>query len=227
MSVEKIYCLSGIGADKRIFQYLDIPNTTIVHIAWIKPNAGEGLQAYAKRIFLNIPEEKFTLLGVSFGGMIATEIAKLYPTAQVIICSSAKTFDEIPFYLRILKWIPLYKIVPDGLMHHSNAVFYYLFGAATIPVKKIMQDIMRDTDASFIRWAMGAVLHWKNKERPKNLIHLQGNKDLILPHYFLEADQIIEGGTHLMILEKASLIGEKILAIISKKANTIEKESIQ
>ncbi len=226
MSVEKIYCISGIGADERIFQYLNIPNMELVHIDWIKPNAGEGLQAYAKRLALDIEEENFMLVGVSFGGMIATEIAKLYPAAQVIICSSAKTIQEIPFYLRVFKWIPLYKILPGTLMHHSNAVFYYLFGAATIPVKKIMKGIMQDTDASFIRWAMGAVLHWENKAIPKNLVHIHGNKDLILPHFFVEADDIIEGGTHLMILEKATLIGEKILSIISKKKKTIEKNKI-
>ncbi len=227
MSSTKIYCISGIGADKRIFQYLHIPNAELVHISWLQPNAGEGLQDYAKRMAANIEEENCIILGVSFGGMVATEMANLNPTAQVIICSSATTIREIPFYLRIFKWMPLYKILPGGLMHHSNAVFYYLFGATTTPVKKIMQAIMRDTDAAFIRWAMGAVLHWKHSERPKNLIHIHGNKDLILPHYFIQADDIIEGGTHLMILEQAALLSEKIAAIISKKASINKTERIQ
>lgn len=216
MSVQKIYCLSGIGADKRIFEFTNVPGAELVHIPWISPIKDEGIEQYAKRISAAIKEEKFILAGVSFGGMIATEIAKLYPAASVIIFSSAKTASEIPFYLKIFKWLPLYKIVPEKMMHRANPFFYFLFGAKTMPVKKIMQAIMKDTDTSFIRWAMGAVLHWNNSIKPSNLYHVHGNRDLILPHYFVQADEIIRDGTHLMILEKATLINTCIERIVNK-----------
>lgn len=217
MSSQKIYCLSGIGADQRIFQFIDIPGVELVHITWLSPAKGEDLEQYAKRLSAAIREEKFMLAGVSFGGMIATEIAKLHPEAKVIIFSSAKTTQEIPFYLKVFKWLPLYKILPNSLMHRANAFFYFLFGAKTRPVKATMKAIMKDTDASFIRWAMGAVLHWKNAVKPTNVYHAHGNRDLILPHYFAQADAIISEGTHLMILEKPERINQYLMRLVQNE----------
>lgn len=221
MSLKKIYCLSGIGADKRIFEFIDIPDAELVHISWLPPLQGEGLEQYAKRLSTSIKEENFLLAGVSFGGMIATEIAKLYPAANVLIFSSAKTCNEVPFYFKLFKWLPLYKILPDGMMHQANALSYYFFGARTAPVKKIMQAIMKDTNASFIRWAMGAILKWENKIKPANLYHVHGNRDLILPLNFVRANEIVEDGTHLMILEKASLIKKYFERLIKTNENEL------
>ena len=53
-----LYFLSGLGADKRIFQKLNLPDQyTIVHIDWIKPVPNESIAAYAQRLSVVINQQ--------------------------------------------------------------------------------------------------------------------------------------------------------------------------
>ena len=38
-----LYLLSGLGADKRVFDFLDLSDYDIFHIAWIPPLKSESL----------------------------------------------------------------------------------------------------------------------------------------------------------------------------------------
>ena len=38
----KLYAISGLGADKRVFQYLDL-DYELIHIDWIPPLKGERI----------------------------------------------------------------------------------------------------------------------------------------------------------------------------------------
>ena len=97
--MQTIYCISGLGADEGVFQYLDLSFVKPVFINWISPLKNETLSAYALRLQQKfIHEESPVIVGLSLGGMVATEIAKSNPSAKVIIVSSAKTKKEIPFY---------------------------------------------------------------------------------------------------------------------------------
>lgn len=75
-----VYFISGLGADKRIFSKLTLSaEFDIIHIDWIVPFSKETLVSYAKRLSKVIDvNNPFALIGVSFGGMIAVEIAKLF-----------------------------------------------------------------------------------------------------------------------------------------------------
>ena len=88
--MKKVYFISGLGADKRAFSFLDLSFCEPVFIEWIKPLHKESLQQYALRLKEQIKEASPTIVGMSFGGMLATEIAKLDATAKIIIISSNK-----------------------------------------------------------------------------------------------------------------------------------------
>lgn len=84
------YFISGLGANKRIFSKLKLnENINMIHIDWISPNKNESLASYAERLSKVIDlSQPFALVGVSFGGMIAVEMAKLLNPATTIIISS-------------------------------------------------------------------------------------------------------------------------------------------
>jgi alpha/beta superfamily hydrolase len=78
------------------------------------------------RLSEQIIEVNPILVGVSFGGMIAVEVAKLIETEKVILISSAKTKHEIPQYyqfagaIKIVNWKN--EIIPENTIHiHGNA----------------------------------------------------------------------------------------------------------
>ena len=97
-----IYLFSGLGADERVFQKLDFSNLQTTFIEWIEPLKNEGVENYVKRIIPQIKHPNPILIGLSFGGLIAIEVAKEITTEKVILIASAKNNKEIPFYFRLL-----------------------------------------------------------------------------------------------------------------------------
>lgn len=130
--MQKLYCISGLGADERVFQHLDLSFAHPVFITWINPLPGETLEMYARRLKEEfIGEENPLIIGLSLGGMLATEIAKQLPKANVIIISSAKTRRELPLYWRFFRYIPVYKILTYNLVKQTQALQEYFLGAGS------------------------------------------------------------------------------------------------
>ena len=69
--MKELYLLSGLGADKRVFDCLDLSGFKLNHIVWIDPLDNETIEDYAQRLLLQIPASRPTLMGVSFGGIMA------------------------------------------------------------------------------------------------------------------------------------------------------------
>ncbi|MEN8444017.1 MAG: alpha/beta hydrolase [Cyanobacteria bacterium J06555_13] len=105
-NLRKIYFVSGLGADERIFQWLRYDGFQPVHIQWRAPERGEPIEGYAKRLSEQIEEDNPVIVGLSFGGMIAIEIAKQMNTQKIVLLSSVKETSEIPFYFKIFSTPP-------------------------------------------------------------------------------------------------------------------------
>lgn len=104
--MQKVYYISGLGADKRAFSFLDLSFCEPVFVDWISPLKKESLKNYALRLRQQINEEHPVVVGVSFGGMLAAEMAKADEQMKVIIIASNKSADEFPAYLRFGKYFP-------------------------------------------------------------------------------------------------------------------------
>lgn len=206
-----IYIISGLGADKRMFQYFSFEGYEVVHLDWISPLENENLQHYAFRISENINNENAILIGLSFGGMLAIEISKIKKFKKIFLLSSAKTKHEIPFYLRLLGKLNVLKIIPVSFLRKVNFLTYFVFGAKTDAEKVLLKDIIKNTEVTFLKWALHEIINWKNENYPENVIHIQGNRDLILPHYFVKYNYLVEGGTHFMTLNQSKKIEKLII----------------
>ncbi|MBL7807355.1 MAG: alpha/beta fold hydrolase [Saprospiraceae bacterium] len=203
-----LYLISGLGADARIFQRLDFQGFTLHHVHWITPEAGESLRDYAHRLRSQISSEKPWLLGVSFGGMIATEISRQMACEGVILVSTATTRNEIPWHYRLAGKLRLHKLLPIKLLKRANAITYWLFGMKTTQEKQLLAAILADTDSTFLSWAMNAILHWDNTAPMKDAIRVHGDKDHILPLSSLKEPGIIvvPDGGHLMAYSHAEAV---------------------
>ena len=89
-----------------------------------------------------------------------------------------------------------------------------IFSVRSSEDKKIISSMMAASDAVFLNWAIDKIVHLKNEVVHENLTHIHGTADRILPLRFIHADIVIQGGTHLMIMNKASEVQQKILEII-------------
>ena len=201
-----IYIISGLGADKRMFQNFSFEGYNVIHIDWIFPLENENLQNYALRISENIKDENAILIGLSFGGILSVEISKIKKIKKVFLLSSAKTKFEIPFYYRVLGKLNLLRIIPSSILKRLNSLTYLVFGAKTNFEKNLLKDIIKNTDKHFLKWALHQIMNWKNENYSENIVHIQGDSDLILPHNFIKYDYLIKGGTHFMTLNQSKEI---------------------
>jgi pimeloyl-ACP methyl ester carboxylesterase len=199
--MKKVYFISGLGADKRAFGMMDLSFCEPIFIDWIKPHKNETLCGYATRLREQIIDRDPTIVGLSFGGMLATEMAKADPGLNAIIISSNKSSKEFPAYLRIGKYLPVYKWMP-GLLF-KNGGLNWILGAQGEENKKLVRSIIADSDPAFLKWAINAILQWKETKTPSNIKHIHGNADRLLPFRYVKADFVVEGGTHLVTINNA------------------------
>lgn len=205
----KLFVFSGLGADKRIFEQLDLSAFDCVFIDWIKPEKNETLQQYALRISKDIPENA-SILAVSFGGMLAVEIANHKKINHLFLISSAKTKFELPILYRLAGKIGLIHLLPSKLLKKANFISYWFFGMKTTEEKRLLKAILNETDPYFLKWAMLAICLWNNEKVPENYSHFNGSADRILPYRNIKDAKNIEYGGHLMVYSQAKQIIIKI-----------------
>ena len=90
---KELYIFSGLGADERVFQRIDFSGFSTTFIKWIVPQDKETIENYATRLLDQITTTKPTLIGLSFGGLIAVEIVFNYPGFGTILKGAVDARD--------------------------------------------------------------------------------------------------------------------------------------
>lgn len=215
---KRIYLISGLGADRRAFKKLVFPpDFELIYLDWITPELGESLEAYAARLALKIDTSTpFYLIGLSFGGMLATEIAKKLSPVHTFLISSTPVFSGLPWYYKRAGNLRLQKMIPIALFKRINNIGLNFLGAKTHDERVLLKQLIIDSDPNFIKWALTCILKWRNKERPSNLTHIHGAADIILPFKYHKPDVTIKGGGHFMVYSDAKEVSDCILKEINK-----------
>lgn len=210
-----IYLFSGLGADERVFRRLDFGSAKTKIVSWKTPKPADDLQSYAQQIVSEQMEDRtdVILIGVSFGGIVAAEVAKIITPCQLILISSIKTRGELPFYYKMIGNLALDEAVfllSAGKIFHwlktANFLTYWFFGIRVKEEKQLLKAILRDTDATFLRWAIHHILRWRNQQILENTVHIHGGQDRILPFCTVKNAIHVEKSGHLMIVSQADTI---------------------
>ena len=217
----KLYGISGLGADKRVFKYLDL-NFPLIPIEWISPEKNESLENYALRLSAVIDtNEKFGLIGVSFGGVIAVEISKKLNPEITILISSVEVRKDLRLIYRIMGRSKILRVVPKRLFVPPLSIANWIFG---VKKKPLFKEIFDDIDLNFTKWAMNALVNWKNKERLSSpILKIVGTRDKLIPPQHVKNQVLIPKGEHFMIVDRADEISE----IINKKITSLASPKIE
>lgn len=205
--IKNIYCISGLGADYRIFENLSIPaGFTLKHIPWISPDHEETIDSYAQRMASKIQDPEPILIGVSFGGMLSVEIAKILPVKKIVLISSIKSSSEKPLYFRIARSLRLNRIVGLKPYKFLEPIENFTLGARTEEEKILAREYREQLDLPFSNWAIDRILRWENDRFPADVVHIQGSDDHVFPLRYIKPTHVIAGGGHLMIMDKSAEI---------------------
>jgi len=206
-----------LGADKRIFSRLEIPGVRLVHLEWFLPIIGEPIEAYALRMRLKngISEDDPILMGVSFGGMMAVEVAKHFPTATVILISSAGTRRQLPWWMKISGRLGLNRLLPARPGRRFRWLEDYSLGVESKDDARLVEDFRGKADPRYLRWALGQVVNWKNEWRPHRCFHVLGDRDRLFPLSRSGATHVVAGAGHFMVYNRSSTVSGILTGIVS------------
>jgi pimeloyl-ACP methyl ester carboxylesterase len=205
--VKTVYCICGLGSDERIFSKLNWGDKNVHYLHWLMPRSGEDIAAYAQRMSERITEKEAILVGVSFGGILCIEIAKLINVQKVILISSVKTHHEMPRWMKASGKLSLDAIIPRGRLHALrplklfSPVENYFLGAVTEEEKKLAHEYRKNIDPHYLKWSIHQVLNWKNEWIPENLFHLHGSNDKIFPCTLVHPTHTVASAGHFLVFQ--------------------------
>ena len=212
-----VYFMPGLAASSTIFENIKLPEDQfeMYFLEWFLPNDKESIESYAKRMNENILHENPVLIGVSFGGILVQEMAKLIPTNKVIIISSVKSNTEFPPRLKMAKATKVYKILPTQLLANVELLVKYAFGSTIVKKRlKLYEKYLSVRDKKYLDWSIENVLLWPQKSADENTIHIQGDADEVFPIKNIQNCIVVKGGTHIMIINKFKWFNENLPKII-------------
>ena len=209
----KIYLIPGLGADARMYEPLTSSDLDTEVLDWFVPMPDESFKDYINRFSKQIKTtEPFAIIGTSMGGIIAVELSKILQPEKTIIVSSVKCRKELPHFIRLGKYIPLFRTTTGKFYNVINRFIVKILRLRS--ERKFLQlalDMSKDADPEFMSWAIEKVMQWENKTYPHNIIHIHGTRDTLFPIFYIHDCIKIKGGTHLMMMEKSEEINKIIL----------------
>lgn len=209
----RLYLIPGTGADERLFHALDLSAFDTVNIKLPIARKEEDMASYAARIAREQVDTSrpFAIIGVSLGGMVATELAELINPEAVVIIASAKTRQELPAGYRLNRYLPVHKLIGGKTMRWSTKTFQPIYEPMEKEQRALFLSMINAKEPAFLNQAVRLIVEWDRELAPAGIIHVHGTKDRTLPFRCVEATHSIAGGTHMITYSQPKQIEEIVL----------------
>jgi len=196
----RLYLIPGTGADERLFHALDLSDFDTVNIDLPVPLKKESMHAYSLRIAREQIDttRPFALLGVSLGGMVASELADELNPEAVVIIASAKTSDEIPSSYHLARYLPVHHLVGGKTMRWFTKLVQPKFEPMEDEQQALFVDMLYGKDPAFLKGAVRMMVDWDRKESPEGIVHLHGEHDHTLPYKHTSPTHSIVDAGHML-----------------------------
>lgn len=207
--MKRIYAIPGLNTTKELFDFLKLENAEIITLKWPAPEKGETMQSYARKFSEKIDiSQPFYLLGVSFGGMLCMELAKIVKPVKTFLISSSKSPKEFPPFFTIVKYLCLHLIPTEAMYMYFIPKSHRRIGFDELFLPQFIR-MVHSMPPNYYRRSINCIINWKPGDATvENVVHLHGNADRLLPYKFVKCDYMIDGGTHAMVVYKAKQISE-------------------
>lgn len=208
--------MPGLAASSSIFENIQLPEDVfeVFLLEWFIPKDNESLGDYAFRMAKEIKHENPVLIGVSFGGILVQEMSLHIQTRKVIIVSSVKTSLEMPKRMSLAKLTKIYKLFPTKLLANIDWLTRIAFGNTVRKKVALYERYLKQRDKKYLDWAIESVILWSRMESLPNIVHIHGDKDEIFPINNIKNCIVVQGGTHIMIINKYKWFNENLPKLI-------------
>lgn len=211
-----IYLLAGQGADERLFKKLTFSEEYCVnYIEYTTPTYETSLKEYALTLSQQIDKSKpFILIGVSLGGMLATEMTDFLQPEKTIIMASAKNTNELPRTFNFQKKVPLYKLAGKRNVKFGARFLQPIVEPDRRKESATYKAMLDDKDPEFLLRTIPMIMTWERTTHNEDIIHIHGTKDHTIPYKNVKCDYTIDGGSHMMTLTQSDKLNELLEMIL-------------
>jgi pimeloyl-ACP methyl ester carboxylesterase len=206
--------IPGMGADERVFRAQQASFANLRIPAWIKPLPSETLICYARRFAKAIdPGQACFIGGASFGGILALEMAARVKARAVFLIGSIRSPAGMHWGVRAVR--PLARLtlaLPFPILGPLAELSLYSCGRySNISTRSLLRQIS-DADASFLRWAVRAVLDWQPSTEVGRapIYQIHGAKDRVFPARLAAADELVGSAGHLISVTHGQAVNQFI-----------------
>jgi pimeloyl-ACP methyl ester carboxylesterase len=227
----RLILFPGLGADPRMFRQqkrafgddLQCPD-------WLSPHADEPFDGYTRRWAKQLhpdPDDDRPLFlgGVSFGGMVAMQMARHLTTTAVILIGSCRSSAAKPPRWQTAR--RLGDMIPRRLFGRralaAAALWVSVLDRLDGPHRSLMMKMAADSDPEHIRWSGHACADWDFDSGqdpgfpPVHQIH--GRLDAIIPLYPGDPDTVIPDGRHLIHFSHRHTVNRYIMDVLRRYAD--------
>tara|TARA_B100000508_G_scaffold140088_1_gene140088 strand:- start:9965 stop:10672 length:708 start_codon:yes stop_codon:yes gene_type:complete len=212
-----VYLLPGQGADCRLFADIDLDTTRYnpICLAYSTPREHENMRQFASRIAKEVDTTRsFYLIGVSLGGMIATEISHQLKPDKTIIISSAKNRKELPARYKFQKVVPIYDWIPPALLKKGALFLQPIVEPDRDKYEATFIDMLSSKPPLYFERTIALIVNWNRTETSADIIHIHGTKDHTIPIRNVVDPTVIQNGSHMMTLTKSQEISEVLSKLL-------------
>jgi pimeloyl-ACP methyl ester carboxylesterase len=201
MAVDRIIMFPGLGADPRLLAPQQAGGLPIESPEWIMPGRGDDLPAYARRICDALrPEGDFAIGGVSFGGMVACELAQLCKPKFLLLISSCRSARSLPRFYQCVEWVS--RLVPGPVIKRrceASSRFMARVEGLDHDQYLLIRDMSMGLPVPFLRRVGRMIPKWEGPASfPCPVHHIHGARDRVIPMSRVAPDEVVEEGGHLI-----------------------------
>ncbi len=215
--------MPGMAASPKIFDHLIFSSDIfeVFFLEWFIPDKGISLEDYARLMCKRVKHENPVLIGVSFGGFLVQEMARIINARKVIIISSVKSQNELPKKMHFARVTKVYKLLPTSMVNNIELLAKYAFGETVTKRLDLYEMYLSIRDKKYIDWSIDQIVNWKEKGVVSNLVHIHGDKDTVFPITNISNCIAVKNGTHTMIIHRYRWFNEHLPKIILEKDGSI------
>lgn len=215
----KQFFISGLGANEKAFQRLENFGTTKIMVKWIPNEQNESLLNYSKRIIEEYKIAKSDIVvGLSFGGLVAQQIAEILKPEFIILISSFRTKDDLKFIFNKGLKLKLHRLIPEIRSTAMDNIIANYLNSGTSRSKTVLKEMIESTDLQLMRWSLEKIFK-QNVPLSVNTIkyNLLGTSDRIIKPWKNKTTFMIEGGSHFMVYDEAKEISDIINRLLEEQ----------
>lgn len=225
-----IYLLPGMGLDRQLFALQRTRFPQVIVPEWLKPETRESVAQYSRRMALSLNESGPCLLGgMSFGGLVALEMAQHLDARACVLISSLKSPQEMPLWARIAG--PAAWLLPQNADRWVSCLGHWglrILGPVSPPSVRAFLKHLSKTRSPMLKWACEATIRWQGTAAtPCPIYQIHGDADPIFPRRWLTPDRLVRGGGHVLPLTHPFVVNEFIQDVVDRLAAEQPSSTIQ